>query len=114
MRPSKAEGLAADGDQQEARRVDLLGRRIDAEATPQPTPLQGPRVTAQLRHQCRFCRTKLVEPTDNWRKAFCCRGCHTSYYRSRCLVCEGAIRRKSERQRVCYAAACKSDLRRFP
>lgn len=41
-------------------------------------------------------------------------GCHSSFYRSRCVVCEGAIRRKTEWQKTCIAKACKAETRRFP
>jgi hypothetical protein len=75
----------------------------------------GEKMTAALRHQCRYCRTKLFEPTDNLYRAFCCRGCHTSFYRSRCLVCEEPIRRKNERQRFGSGhKRCQGEYRRFP
>jgi hypothetical protein len=43
-----------------------------------------------LRHHCRYqpCRLKLAEPVDNIRRAFCSPGCHASFYKRRCLVCE--------------------------
>jgi hypothetical protein len=71
-------------------------------------------MTLALRHQCRKCRTKLNEPTDNPRRAFCCRGCFNSFYRSRCVVCEGSFRRKNEQQRTCVDVGCKAEIRRFP
>ncbi len=71
-------------------------------------------MTAPLRHYCRHDRTKLAGPTDNLRRAFCCRGCFNSYFRSRCVVCEAPIRRKNERQRTCIDIRCKAELRRFP
>jgi hypothetical protein len=71
-------------------------------------------MTTPLRHQCRFCRTKLAEPTDNPRRGFCCRGCFNSFYRHRCVVCESPIRRKNERQRVCVNVRCKAELRGCP
>src|SRR5262249_1595742 len=74
----------------------------------------GRRMTVALRHQCRQCRTKLKEPTENLRRAFCIRGCFNSFYRSRCRVCECKITRKSERQKVCFGTECKRELRRFP
>jgi hypothetical protein len=70
-------------------------------------------MTISLRHQCRYCRSKLSEPTDNMRRAFCCRGCFQSYFRSRCVVCEGAIRRKRESQKTCIGVRCKRELSRF-
>ena len=71
-------------------------------------------MTAALRHSCRHCRSKLAEPTENPRRAFCVRGCFVSFYRSRCRVCEAPIRRKNEQQKVCYGKECKAGLRRFP
>ena len=71
-------------------------------------------MTIALRHSCRHCRTKLSEPTDNPRRAFCALGCYRSFYRSRCRVCEAPIRRKNEQQKVCYGAECRAELRRFP
>jgi hypothetical protein len=43
-----------------------------------------------LRHYCRNprCRSKLPSPTDNHHRAFCCKGCHSSFYLKRCIVCE--------------------------
>jgi hypothetical protein len=54
------------------------------------------------RHYCRntHCRAKLATPVDNERHAFCTSGCHAIFYRHRCLVCEEAMRRKSEHQRL--------------
>jgi hypothetical protein len=47
-------------------------------------------MSVELRHYCRNlkCRSKLPAPIENVRKAFCCRGCHSAFYRTRCLVCE--------------------------
>src|SRR5437764_800421 len=46
--------------------------------------------TQTLRHYCRNprCRSKLPSPASDPRKAFCTRGCHSSFYLKRCLVCE--------------------------
>jgi len=65
------------------------------------------------RYRCRNprCRGKLKEPADNPRNAFCCRGCHASYYRSRCLVCERSYERAREDQHTCGRRKCKSALR---
>jgi hypothetical protein len=51
-----------------------------------------------LRHYCRNprCRMKLQAPVENEHRAFCCRGCFESFYRSRCLVCEEPMRRKTD------------------
>ena len=48
----------------------------------------------KLRHYCRNprCRSKLKQPVENPRRAFCTRGCHSSFYHSRCL--RTAIRAK--------------------
>jgi hypothetical protein len=59
-----------------------------------------------LRHYCRNpkCRTRLPEPVSNPREAFCTRGCCSSFYLHRCLICEGPIERKREDQKVCRKA----------
>ena len=44
----------------------------------------------------RICRTKLKKPVSNKREAFCSRGCHTSFYLKRCLVCEGPLQRRNK------------------
>jgi hypothetical protein len=71
-------------------------------------------VDPDLRHRCRNpkCRCKLPEPTSIQRNAFCCRGCFTSFYRSRCLVCEQPFERKQESQLHCGKAKCRAALRR--
>jgi hypothetical protein len=71
-------------------------------------------MTVALRHSCRHCRTKLSAPTENPRRAFCCRGCFNSFYRPRCVVCETPIRRKTEWQKTCIAKNCKAEIKRFP
>src|SRR5262245_20868577 len=70
-------------------------------------------MTAALRHQCRYCRTKLSEPTDNPHRAFCTRGCHSSFYRSRCLVCEGPIQNEAQKFGSGHKV-CAAEYRRFP
>ena len=52
---------------------------------------------AELRHYCRNprCSSKLAKPVANPREAFCARGCYSSFYRKRCLVCESQWRRLS-------------------
>jgi hypothetical protein len=58
---------------------------------------------------------KLPAPIDNLHRAFCSRGCHASFYRSRCLVCEDPLRRKSESQRFGSGhAVCRAEYKRFP
>jgi len=73
-----------------------------------------PGPNGKLRHRCRNprCRMKLREPTDNLRSAFCCRGCHATYYRKRCLVCEGPFERVREDQHTCGRRKCKGEFRR--
>src|SRR5262245_3200542 len=71
----------------------------------------------KVRHYCRNprCRSKLKVPVENEHHAFCTPGCHTSFYRSRCLVCEDQMRRKSDRQRFGSGhRTCQSEYRRFP
>lgn len=51
------------------------------------------RTDVSLRHYCRHpkCRSKLPEPVDIDRGAFCSRGCYVDFYRRHCLVCEAEI-----------------------
>ena len=67
----------------------------------------------ETRHYCRNpkCRSKLPKPVSNERDAFCARGCHTAFYRKRCLVCEGPIERSRDDQRTCREAKCRSAWR---
>jgi len=57
------------------------------------------------------CRSKLKAPTDNYREAFCTRGCHSSFYLHRCLVCEREMPRNAEHQKVCHRSKCKRTWR---
>ena len=68
-----------------------------------------------VRHFCRNprCRQKLAQPVESPRKAFCSRGCHASFYRSRCLVCERELERGPANRKLCKRASCKAELRRF-
>jgi hypothetical protein len=70
------------------------------------------------RHYCRNprCRSKLAEPVDNDRRAFCAPGCHASFYKRRCLVCEKefAPKARGAPQRLCKSAKCRAEYRRFP
>jgi hypothetical protein len=65
-----------------------------------------------LRHYCRNprCRSKLKAPVENVREAFCARGCHTQYYRKRCIACEQPMERKRESQQLCKRRKCKSQF----
>jgi hypothetical protein len=71
-----------------------------------------------LRHHCRYqpCRLKLAEPVDNIRRAFCSPGCHASFYKRRCLVCEREFvpKARGAPQRLCKSAKCRAEYRRFP
>lgn len=64
------------------------------------------------RHYCRNprCRSKLPTPVSNPREAFCTKGCHSSFYRNRCLICEGAMVRKAEHQLICGKRRCRNAL----
>jgi hypothetical protein len=70
----------------------------------------------KAKHYCRNprCRSRLPEPVDNPRRAFCCRGCFDGFYRSRCRVCEAPIRQKNGQPKTCISRKCKADFRRFP
>jgi hypothetical protein len=79
---------------------------------------------AKPRHYCRNlkCRSKLPAPIENVRKAFCCRGCHSAFYRTRCLVCEkdtgtnpltGEKRKRLDQRKFC-GRKCKAEARQFP
>jgi len=63
-----------------------------------------------MRSVCRNprCRSKLPAPVSNPREAFCVRGCHSSFYKKRCRVCEDPIEQpKIGRPRlICKKAAC--------
>jgi hypothetical protein len=69
-------------------------------------------IETAMRHFCRNpkCRSKLPTPVSNSREAFCARGCHTSFFRKRCLVCEQPMERKTEHQLVCGKRACRNAL----
>jgi hypothetical protein len=57
------------------------------------------------------CRTKLKKPVSNRREAFCSRGCHTSFYLKRCLVCEDPLQRRNKTQKVCRKSRCRNAWR---
>jgi hypothetical protein len=72
---------------------------------------------APLRHYCRnkHCRTKLAVPVENEHHAFCARGCHSVFYRLRCLVCEDSMHRKNGRQKFKSGhGRCTNEYRQFP
>ena len=59
----------------------------------------------------RHCWGKLPAPAANPREAFDSKGCHRSFYRHRCIVCERDMPRLGESQRTCYRADCKEKWR---
>jgi len=65
-----------------------------------------------LRHRCRNprCKMKLERPVENPREAFCTKGCHSSFYRRRCVICEGEMERRAEHQLVCGKRRCRNAL----
>jgi len=67
----------------------------------------------KLRHYCRNprCRSKLKEAVENPRAALCTRGCHSSFYLKRCLVCERPFAKKSTQQKVCFRNTCRTAFR---
>jgi hypothetical protein len=74
-----------------------------------------------LRHYCRNlkCRSKLPEPVENERRAFCTRGCHESFYRNRCRVCERDLRKAGKRgnaaRMYCRPPAnCRREAEKWP
>jgi hypothetical protein len=71
----------------------------------------------EARHFCRNprCRMKLPAPVENLHKAFCTRGCHSSFYLRRCLVCEDRmIRKRSDQRFKSGHGKCEAEYRRFP
>ena len=65
-----------------------------------------------LRHYCRNprCRSRLPSPVSNSREAFCTKGCHASFYRKRCLICEAEMARRNEGQLICGKRRCRNAL----
>src|SRR5262245_30905439 len=70
----------------------------------------------KVRHYCRnpHCGGKLKEPAEILRAAFCCRGCHDTFYRRRCLVCEHRIEKATANQKLCRRPWCRRDYRQNP
>ena len=77
----------------------------------QDTSRNRPVATEDLRQRCRnpLCRAKLPAPVRNPRKAFCSSGCHASFFRTRCWVCEGPIEQPARGgvRFTCNKAKCK-------
>jgi hypothetical protein len=70
--------------------------------------------TQTLRHYCRNprCRSKLPSPASDPRKAFCTRGCHSSFYLKRCVVCENDKPAGSTaRRKLCRRPKCEGRYR---
>jgi hypothetical protein len=71
--------------------------------------------TQTLRHYCRNprCRSKLPSPASDPLKAFCTRGCHSSFYLKRCLVCENDKPAGSTaRRKLCRRPKCEGRYRK--
>jgi hypothetical protein len=62
-----------------------------------------------LRHYCRNCRARLATSVSNAREAFCSPGCHSSFFRPRCRVCEDPIEQPTRGgvRFTCNKAKCK-------
>jgi hypothetical protein len=69
-----------------------------------------------MKHYCRNprCRMKLAEPVDTERRAFCTPGCHGSFYRQRCLVCEKPFAGGRQNRRFCKGDKCAAAHRQNP
>jgi hypothetical protein len=69
----------------------------------------------EVLHRCRNprCRVNLPAPVSNAREAFCCRGCHASFYLNRCRACEAPIEQPARGgvRLICRKAKCKSAWR---
>jgi hypothetical protein len=69
------------------------------------------------RRRCRNprCRQKLPCPTDNDHHAFCCGGCHASFYFNRCRVCEAPLRDKRGGRLYCRPPnKCRQEAAKWP
>jgi hypothetical protein len=69
-----------------------------------------PLARTECRGEASRCRSKLPTPVFNELEAFCTRGCHSQFYRSRCVVCETKMERKTENRLVCSKRKCRSAL----
>jgi hypothetical protein len=104
LEASPGRGLASE----EIEQIDSTASSIK-DIAPQLQAPAAPEGNSRGRVYCRNpkCRSKLKAPTDNLREAFCTRGCHSSFYLHRCLVCERPMPRNAEHQKVCYRNECK-------
>ena len=75
-----------------------------------PNPVRG-EFSVELRHRCRHCRSKLPVPVENPHRAFCARGCYSSFYLKRCLVCEGAKPPGRSNRKFCRRLQCRTEYR---
>ena len=68
----------------------------------------------KLRYRCRNsrCGSRLPQPVDSSRRAFCCRGCHAQFYRKRCVVCEKD--KTNPNAIICRRRPCRAELRKWP
>ena len=69
----------------------------------------------KIYHRCRNprCKSRLKEPAENSRDAFCCTGCEIGFYRTHCRVCErelGKAKRNSRRE-LCGKRKCTNEFR---
>jgi predicted DNA-binding transcriptional regulator AlpA len=86
---------------------DYTWRRAKSSRSPAMNDISSPSPGGLgVRHYCRNCRMKLE--TD--RRAFCCRGCHESFYRRRCLVCEKELSKGPANRKLCKRAACRAPI----
>lgn len=60
-----------------------------------------------------FCGGKLAHTPESDRRAFCCRGCYTQFYKNRCRVCEVQLPPGSHKRRLCKSSTCLQQFRRF-
>lgn len=77
--------------------------------------MTGAAMKQELRHYCRNlkCRMKLKAPVSNLHKAFCTKGCYSSFYLTRCLVCENEKPEGSQsNRRFCRRPKCSAEYRR--
>jgi hypothetical protein len=92
---------------------DSIATPLDQEQPRRNAPV-GCTGTEDLRYRCRNpqCRAMLPAPVTNAREAFCSRGCHTGFYRTRCRICEAPIEQPARGTRlICDKAKCKNAWR---
>jgi hypothetical protein len=106
-----------------AQRCAQAGEREHrTDSTARPATATATSATAhKAKHYCRNlrCRSRLPEPVENERRAFCTRGCHESFYRNRCRVCERDLRKTGKRgdaaRMYCRPPAnCRREAEKWP